>query len=261
MSLGFFALLVLLSIRIYFRKKTFGTFVQQFLFGIFLPYIGILSLWLIHIIHAGFVPDKIMHMFHYWDFRLSTLLILVITPVSIYKVYTKISEIVGLRKALLNLPHRRFKNIIILKVDKPLAFTLGVLKPLMFISEGVLNLEKDIRNLILLHEKNHIKSLDNLKILLFSFFLPSKRELTLLKAQIEIANDYKTLKFYPKETLIKALKYAISPHNIGIGISDEILMRLETLKYGRRKTDIWNYVLFVFSTAVMVFIAIVNCPG
>lgn len=261
MSVGFFALLVLLFVRVYFRKKPFGTFIQQFLFGILLPYMGILSLWLIHIIHAGFVPDKIIHMFHYWDFRLSTFLILVIIPVSIYKVYTNISDIMALKKTLLNLPHRRFKNIIVLKVDKPLAFTLGVLKPLMFISEGVLNLEKDVKGLILLHEKNHVKSLDNLKILLFSFFLPSKRELALLKAQIEISNDYKTLKFYPKETLIKALKYAISSHNIGIGISDEILMRLETLKYGRRKTDILNYVLFLFSTAIIVFIAIINCPG
>lgn len=261
MSVGFFALLIFLIIRIYFCKKTFKTFTRQFLFGILTPYMGILSLWLIHIIHTGFIPDKIMRMFHYWDFFLSTLLIFAIIPISIYKVYTNISGIISLKNALLNLPHRRFKNIIILKVDKPIAFTLGIFKPLIFISEGIIKSERDVRGLILLHEKNHIKSFDNLKVLLFSFFLPSRRELSLLKAHIEIVNDYKTLRFYSKETLIKAIKYAASLHNIGVGISDEMLIRLEMLRYGKRRGDILNYVLFLFLTAIIVFISIINCPA
>lgn len=261
MSVGFFVLIILLSLRIYLRKKPLKTFTQQFLFGILTPYIGIMTLWLIHIIHSDFLPDKLMHMFGYWDFRISNLLILTITPISIYRFYKGISDIISLKKTLLSLPHRRFKNVVILNIDKPLAFTLGIFKPLIFISKGVLNLERDVKDLILLHERNHIKFLDNLKVILFSFFLPSKRELSLLKAHIEITNDCRTLRFYSKETLIKALNYVVSPHSIGMGISDEILMRLETLIYGRRQNDILNYVLFLLSTTILVFIAIINCPG
>jgi hypothetical protein len=167
---------------------------------------------------------------------------------------------VRVERNLLSLPHRRFGRVRVLKTEKPIAFTLGILRPRLFLSEGVLKLERDLKNLIISHEINHIKSFDNLKVFLFFLLFPSKKELSLLKAHLEILNDKKVLMKYPKSTLINALILSLYPPRLGLGIADEIYLRLENLEKNGKGNPL-VFVLFALFLFTLFYLSNLNCKG
>jgi hypothetical protein len=128
------------------------------------------------------------------------------------------------------------------------------------LSEGVLKLEKDLKNLIISHEINHIKSLDNLKVFLFSLLFPSKKELSLLKTHLEILNDRKVLRKYPKSTLINALILSLYPPRLGLGIADEIYLRFENLEKNNKGNPL-VFVLFALFLLALLYLSNLNCKG
>jgi hypothetical protein len=128
------------------------------------------------------------------------------------------------------------------------------------LSEGVLKLERDLKNLIISHEINHIKSFDNLKVFIFSLLFPSRKELSLLKAHLEILNDRKVLMKYPKSTLINALILSLYPPRLGLGIGDEIYLRFENLEKNG-KGNPFVFVLFALFLLALLYLSNLNCKG
>ena len=260
MSLGFVLIFLLLLLRLTLYNRPLKDFKAQFLFGIALPYFGILSFWMVHVIHAGFDINHLLNMLKYWDFPVSSLLILLFFAHILHRSYRTLREIKGIEREILSLPHRRFGNVIVLKTGKPLAFTLGILKPRLFLSEGIFKLEKDLKKLIILHEINHIRSLDNLKVFLFSLLIPSNLELSLLKAHLEILNDRKVLKKYPKNKLINALILSLYSPKFSMGMGDEIYLRINSLEKNRKENP-FVYVPFALSIIALVYLSYLNCKG
>ncbi len=260
MSLGFVFVAILLLLRFVLYRRPLRNFYVQFLFGIALPYLGILSFWSVHMIHAGLDIERLFHMTRYWDFPISSALIFIFFANIFYASYRITREIKQIEREILTLPHRRFKNLVVLKSTKPLAFTLGIFKPKLFLSEGVFKLDNELRKLIINHEINHIRSFDNLKIFLFSLLIPSKKELSLFKAQLEILNDNKILKKYPKNALVRALILSLNPPNLGLGIADEICIRFENLEKTRKENPL-IYVPFVLSLVALFYLSTLNCKG
>jgi hypothetical protein len=260
MSIGFVAILTLLILRLTFYFRPLKDFKSHFLFGIALPYLGILSFWSVHIVHAGADIDRLVHMLKYWDFPISSLLIFVFIAYVFYRSFKILGEICEIERSLLSLPHRRFGRVRVLKTEKPIAFTLGILRPRLFLSEGVLKLERDLKNLIISHEINHIKSFDNLKVFLFSLLFPSKKELSLLKAHLEILNDRKVLRKHPKSTLINALILSLYPPRLGLGIADEIYLRFENLGKNNKENPL-VLVLFTLFLLTLLYLSNLNCKG
>ncbi|MFZ8825677.1 MAG: M48 family metalloprotease [Candidatus Caldipriscus sp.] len=260
MSIGFVAILILLILRLTLYFRPLKDFKSHFLFGIALPYLGILSFWSVHIIHAGADINRLLHMLKYWDFPISSLLIFVFLAHIFYRSYKIFGEICEIERNLLSLPHRRFGRVRVLKTEKPIAFTLGILRPRLFLSEGILKLERDLKNLIISHEINHIKSFDNLKVFLFSLLFPSRKELSLLKAHLEILNDRKVLRKYPKSTLINALILSLYPPRLGLGITDEIYLRLENLEKNGKGNPL-VFVLFALFLLTLLYLSNLNCKG
>jgi len=260
MSLGFLTVLLLLLLRIALYKRPLREFRSHLLFGIALPYLGILSFWSVHMIHAGFDLDRLIGMAKYWDFPLSSFLIFLFFAHIIYRSYRAVKEIKRVERELLSLPHRKFGKVIVLRFERPMAFTLGIFRPNLFLSEGIFKLNREIRKIIISHEMNHIRSFDNLKVLLFSFLIPSKAELSLMKAHVEISNDRKILRKYPKSALINALILSLGAPSPGIGISDEIYLRVENLERCTKGNPL-IYFLFVPSLTLLFYLSSVNWKG
>jgi hypothetical protein len=98
MSIGFVAILILLILRLTLYFRPLKDFKSHFLFGIALPYLGILSFWSVHIVHAGADINRLVHMLKYWDFPISSLLIFVFLAYVFYRSFKIFGEFVRLKE-------------------------------------------------------------------------------------------------------------------------------------------------------------------
>ncbi len=261
MTLGILVLFLAVAVRLYFYHKVLKNFYKQVIYGMVIPYTAVLSIWFVHTIHSLFSLEKLIYMFqNYPDFIISTLIILVATVRFLVVMIESYRQTRHVYKTILQLPHRRFKNFILLDINKPLAFNVGFVRPVVVVSKGVFALRKDVKSLILQHEKIHCLRRDSLKLLLFKLFLPSKGEYSLYKAHLEITHDRKTLKTFGKRTLVEAIKSVVSSPLASVGMDEGVERRIEFITCGSYPTipRVDMLIMVVLST-LWIFVSFVNC--
>lgn len=265
MTIGLILILFLVALRIALIIKPLNSFYKQFIYGIVIPYIGILNVWFVHVLHTGFEWERLLSMYiHYPDFVISSLLLVIFLLSSFYSVYQANKHTTKFVKSLVSLPHKRNGRVIVLEFERPLAFNVGFLNPTIVLSRGVFRLEKDVRNLIIEHEIQHIRSKDNLKILLFKILLPTKHEMNLLKAHLEVLNDINLSRKFSKRTFVKAFKGILSfKEGNYTGMSDNMDFRLRFILKGERYggMKILDVIIAIMLIFITVFLSMLNCPG
>ncbi len=265
MTLGVVLIFFLVVLRMILIIKPLNSLYRQLIYGIMIPYIGILSIWFVHVLHTGFNWEHLVSMYiHYPDFVISSLLIALFVILSLYSIYQAHKHTRKFVSSLISLPHRRKGSIIVLEFERPLAFNIGFVNPTMVLSRGVFKLEKDVRNLIITHEIEHIRNKDNLKILLFKILLPTKHEMNLLKAHLEVMKDIKLSRRFSKRTFIKAFKEILSfKEGNYTSMSDNMDVRLRFILKGEGYggINILDVAIALMIILTTVFLSMLNCPG
>ncbi|MGH2970414.1 MAG: M56 family metallopeptidase [Solirubrobacteraceae bacterium] len=160
-----------------------------------------------------------------------------------------------LRRALPVLGPGSDDNTIVIDAERPLAFCVGPLRPLVYVSRGALEtLDRDEVTAVLAHEAHHAKRRDPLRLLVARslaeglFFLPGLRRLAQRYAALaEVAADEAAVRAVgsPKPLAAALLAFDAHPSPVAVGIAPE---RVDHL-LGRRASWELPFMLLAASAA------------
>lgn len=159
-------------------------------------------------------------------------------------------------------------NVYVVKTNKLLAFTSGILRCKIFISEGTINaLEKEELNAVILHELYHMKNFDPLKNILNQFmelstpWFPYKRQLCQNYITISelSADTFASESMNSNSFLLKALDKLIdltNPTSFNIATFVPRLERIPILTGNTNFSFRNNHLLLIFSFCIISYLGI-----
>jgi len=229
MSVGITLIVLAILLRSVGRFVPFYAFKERVLITRVVPLIIFFILLGVHLIHSRFTLTGIYVMVQMFP---EFLLLMLLGAAYVLYVTYRITRIYVLSRKLEREvidKARRVGDVYVLPVKELVALNVGFLRPRIVISEGVLSLPEQERELVMEHERFHARMKDNLRLLLFELLIPSEKDREDYRTYLEIRNDsYMLNRYTPRDLAYTLVKFSMA-YPGGTGMATSLRRRIEFL--------------------------------
>ncbi len=260
MSVGITLIVLAILLRSAGRFVPFYAFKERILITRIVPLIIFFILLGVHLVHSHFTLSGIYVMIQMFP---EFLLLILFGVVYVLYVSYRIARIYLLSRKLAEEvlgKAYRVGDVYVLPVKDLVALNVGFLRPRIVVSEGVLSLPENERELVMEHERFHARMRDNLRLLLFELLLPTEKDREDYRAYLEIRNDSHMLKRYTPRDLAYTLVRFSMAYPGGTGMATSLRRRIEFLSGEMRIFNLkGSEILVIVLTPLIWYLAYTSC--
>ena len=238
MSVGVYLIILSFALRFAGRYLPFSMFRERILLTRLLPVVILAILLSVHLLHSRFTLAGMYVMAQMFpEFPFLLVLGVAYLLVVSYRILRRAALTYRFRRELLS-SARKEGDLYVLPIKKLVALNVGFFRPKVVVSEGVLALPEREREMVLDHERYHVRMRDNLRLLLFEILLPTERDREDYRAYLEIRNDARMLgRYAPLEIARTLLKFSMA-YPTATGMATSLKRRIGFLAGEERLLDL-----------------------